>query len=79
VKIWGTAKAVRGDTALEAQLMPPGYEARVEQVIVFKVTTWCGNCPSHIPFQFGSADVTAALAEKDQQVADLQSELARYK
>jgi uncharacterized protein len=79
VKIWGTAAVIQGDAALEAELMPPGYKARTEQVILFKVATWCGNCPSHIPRQFGSADVAAALAEKDQQIADLQAELSRYK
>jgi uncharacterized protein len=79
VKIWGTAHVVQGDKAQEADLMPEGYKARAEQVIVFKVIVWSANCPSHIPLQFGSADVAAALAEKDGQIAALRVELAGYR
>lgn len=48
VKIWGVAECV-DDPALLAALMPPGYEARGERVIVFRVRAWDANCPRHIP------------------------------
>jgi predicted pyridoxine 5'-phosphate oxidase superfamily flavin-nucleotide-binding protein len=49
VKIWGEARVVEGDEALVAQLMPRGYAARAEQVIVFSVAAWDANCSKHIP------------------------------
>lgn len=49
VKIWGTARVVEDDEALLQRLMPPGYNARARQVIVFTVTAWDVNCPQHIP------------------------------
>ena len=40
IKIWGTAKVVEDDPELLAKLMPQGYKARPEQVIVFTITAW---------------------------------------
>jgi hypothetical protein len=79
IKIWGRARVVEGDAALEAQLMPEGYRARAEQVILFTVTTWDVNCPQHIPQRFEAADVAAALAAKDDRIAALEAELATLK
>src|SRR3954469_10653663 len=62
VKIWGTALVVEADSALIAKLMPEGYRARPEQVLLIKVTAWDANCPQHIPQRFEAADVAAALA-----------------
>jgi predicted pyridoxine 5'-phosphate oxidase superfamily flavin-nucleotide-binding protein len=77
IKIWGTARVVEGDAALLAQLMPAGYRARGEQVILFSVSAWDVNCPQHIPQRFEAADVKAALDAKDQRIAALEAELAR--
>jgi hypothetical protein len=79
VKIWGSARVVEGDAALTEKLMPPGYKARPEQVIVFKVAAWDSNCPQHIPQRFEAADVAAALAERDQRIAELEAEIARLR
>jgi uncharacterized protein len=49
IKIWGEAVVVEDDPALLAELMPAGYAARPEQVIVIHVTAWDENCPQHIP------------------------------
>lgn len=52
VKIWGEARVIEDDPALLEQLMqlmPKGYKARGEQVIVIHVTAWDANCPQHIP------------------------------
>jgi predicted pyridoxine 5'-phosphate oxidase superfamily flavin-nucleotide-binding protein len=37
IKIWGTARVVEADAELLAKLMPEGYQARPEQVILFTV------------------------------------------
>ncbi len=79
VKIWGEARIVEDDPALKDLLMPRGYKARPEQVILFKVTAWDTNCPQHIPQKFDAADVAAALAARDARIAELESELAALK
>jgi predicted pyridoxine 5'-phosphate oxidase superfamily flavin-nucleotide-binding protein len=79
VKIWGEARVVDDDPALTKSLMPQGYKARPEQVILFKVSTWDTNCPQHIPQKFDAADVAAALASRDARIAELEAELAKLK
>src|SRR5262245_13109790 len=79
VKIWGEARVVEGDDRLIAQLMPEGYRARPEQVILLTVSAWNANCPQHIPQRFEAADVAKALAERDQRIAALEAELERLR
>ncbi|MGY3448482.1 pyridoxamine 5'-phosphate oxidase family protein [Bradyrhizobium sp. USDA 4353] len=79
VKIWGTARVVEDDDALTASLMPRGYKARPEQVILFTIEAWDTNCPQHIPQKFDAADVAEALAVRDTRIAELEAELARLK
>jgi hypothetical protein len=86
VKIWGEARVVEDDPALTQSLMPRGYRARPEQVIVFKISAWDTNCPQHIPQRFDAADVAAAMAEasarieaRDKRIAELEAELAKLK
>jgi uncharacterized protein len=75
VKIWGEARVVEGDSALTAKLMPEGYRARPEQVVLLTVTAWDANCPQHIPQRFEAADVAAALAERDRRIEALEAEI----
>lgn len=77
IKLWGTARVVEGDEALLRRLMPPGYRARPEQVVLFTVTAWDVNCPQHIPQRFEAADVQAALDSRDRRIAELDAEVAR--
>ena len=79
VKIWGEARVVDDDPALMKSLMPQGYKARPEQVILFKVSAWDTNCPQHIPQKFDAAGVAAALASRDARIAELEAELATLK
>jgi uncharacterized protein len=79
VKIWGEARVVEDDPALTRSLMPKGYKARPEQVIVFKIAAWDTNCPQHIPQKFDAADVAAALAARDTRIAELEAEVAELK
>jgi predicted pyridoxine 5'-phosphate oxidase superfamily flavin-nucleotide-binding protein len=77
VKIWGEARVVEDDPALLARLMPAGYAAKPEQVIVIHVTAWDANCHQHIPQRLEAADVAKVLAAKDAKIAALEAELAR--
>ena len=79
VKIWGEARVVDDDPALLQSLMPKGYKARPEQVILFRISAWDTNCPQHIPQKFDAADVAAALAARDARIAELETELATLK
>ncbi|MCK1357880.1 pyridoxamine 5'-phosphate oxidase family protein [Bradyrhizobium sp. 199] len=79
VKIWGEARVVEDDEALTMSLMPKGYRARPEQVILFKIAAWDTNCPQHIPQKFEAGDVAAALAMRDARIAELEAELASLK
>lgn len=79
IKIWGTARVIDGDPELERRLMPEGYRARPEQVIVFDVTAWDANCPQHIPQMFHADDVRQAIDERDAKIAELERELAAFR
>jgi predicted pyridoxine 5'-phosphate oxidase superfamily flavin-nucleotide-binding protein len=79
VKIWGEARVVEDDSALTQSMMPKGYRARGEQVILFTVSAWDTNCPQHIPQKFDAADVAAALAARDARIEQLEAELSALK
>jgi hypothetical protein len=79
VKIWGEARVVEDDPALTASLMPKDYKAKPEQTIVFKIAAWDTNCPQHIPMKFDAADVAAAVAARDERIAELEAEVAQLK
>jgi predicted pyridoxine 5'-phosphate oxidase superfamily flavin-nucleotide-binding protein len=76
IKLWGRARVVEGDAALLARLMPEGYRARPEQVVLFTVDAWDSNCPQHIPQKFDAADVAAAVGRLEQRIAALEAENA---
>jgi predicted pyridoxine 5'-phosphate oxidase superfamily flavin-nucleotide-binding protein len=79
IKIWGSARIVEDDAGLMAKLMPEGYKARPEQIILFTVSAWDSNCPQHIPQRFEAADVAAALAERDKRIERLEQEISRLR
>jgi predicted pyridoxine 5'-phosphate oxidase superfamily flavin-nucleotide-binding protein len=69
----------RGRSGAAASLMPQGYRAKPEQVILFTIAAWDTNCPQHIPQKFDAADVAAVLAARDARIAELEAELATLK
>ncbi|APW43620.1 pyridoxamine 5'-phosphate oxidase family protein [Rhodoferax saidenbachensis] len=79
IKIWGEARVVEGDAALVERLMPEGYKARAEQVILFTVSAWDTNCPQHIPVRFEAADVQAALDVRDARIRELETALQQLR
>ena len=76
IKIWGRARVVEDDPALLARLMPPGYRARGEQVLLFTVEAWDANCPQHIPRKLDEADVVAVVERLQARIAELEAALA---
>ena len=79
VKIWGEARVIEGDQELVGKLMPDGYKARPEQVILFTISAWDENCSQHIPQRFEAADVAMALAERDKRIQMLEAEIKKLR
>jgi predicted pyridoxine 5'-phosphate oxidase superfamily flavin-nucleotide-binding protein len=79
VKIWGTARVVEHDDALEARLFPEGYRARAEAAILFTVEAWDTNCPQHIPHMMFAADVAPVMDDLKARIASLEAENARLR
>lgn len=79
IKLWGTARVIENDPELLQKLMPEGYEARPEQVIVFTLAVWDSNCPQHIPQKIDLADVVQVVAERDKRIAELEAEVTRLR
>jgi hypothetical protein len=77
VKIWGVARVVEDDAALLALLTPKDGKSRGEQVLSFRVLAWDANCPKHIPQRFDAADISRALEQRDQRIAELEAEVRR--
>jgi len=76
IKLWGRARVVEDDDALIARLMPQGYEARPEQVIVFEMTAWDANCPQHIPRLVPEETVERMAADYEARIAALEALIA---
>jgi len=79
IKVWGTARVLEGDEALMRRLMPQGYRARPEQVLLFTVSAWDVNCPQHIPQRFEATDVNEAIRSRDERIAALEAEVKRLR
>lgn len=79
IKIWGELSAVEGDEALIKLLKPEGYKARVERVLLIKVAAWDVNCPQHIPVKINLEEVAAAIAQRDERIAELEAELRKLR
>jgi len=75
VKLWGQAEVVE-DSTLTASLMPEGYRARPERVVLFHVQAWDANCPQHIPTRVSAQDAARLIAAKDARIAVLEALLA---
>lgn len=79
IKIWGEASMVEGDDALLRSVMPEGYAAAPERVLLFRISAWDPNCPQHIPRKLDADEVDAMLAERDREIAELKAEIERLR
>jgi len=79
IKIWGVLSAVEGDAELNARLKPENYKARVERVMLIRISAWDVNCPQHIPVKIDADDVAAALAKRDARIAALEAEIRKLR
>lgn len=79
IKIWGEARMIEGDDALLQAVMPEGYTAVPERVLLFRVSAWDPNCPQHIPRKIDADEVDSMLAERDREIAELKTQIERLR
>ncbi|MES2790533.1 MAG: pyridoxamine 5'-phosphate oxidase family protein [Planctomycetota bacterium] len=79
VKVWGTARVVEGDAALEQKLRDPAYPGKVERAILFKVEAWDVNCPQHIHQRFSQRQIAPVVEKLQTRIAELESEVERLR
>jgi predicted pyridoxine 5'-phosphate oxidase superfamily flavin-nucleotide-binding protein len=79
VKVWGTARVVESDAALEAQLRDPAYPGKVERAILFTVEAWDVNCQQHIHPRFSQGQIAPVVKGLKARVAELEAELAKIR
>ena len=81
LKILGRMRVgeLRPDDSMFARLVESGYRARPQRVMSLSVEGFDWNCPQHIPVRIDVEDFNAALAARDQRIADLQEQLAAAK
>lgn len=79
IKVWGRARVVEDDPELLAKLADPGYRAKPERAILFKVEAWDVNCSQHITERFTTAEVSEAVSGLRERLAKLEAENAELR
>jgi uncharacterized protein len=79
VKIWGTATTNTNDPALLKALLPKGYRARADRIMIITVAAWDINCSQHIPQMFPAARVAATVLELQQRIDTLTADNNRLR
>lgn len=77
IKIWGALEYVEDDADLVAQVQDEGYRARIERVLLFKVTAWDVNCPQHITPRYTEAQLEPMLEDYQRRIRELEAEVHR--
>ena len=75
IKLWGTAKVVEGDAALEKKLSNPDYKGKIERAIIFHIDAWDLNCPQHIHRRFPERIVSPKVEQLQQRIRELETKL----
>lgn len=78
IKLWGNAKVVEGNAALEEKLRDPDYPGKVERVILFEIAAWDINCPQHIHKRFPQKQVAPLIEELQSRIASLEARLKEF-
>lgn len=79
IKVWGAARVVEGDAALEDRLRDPAYPGKVERAILFTVEAWDVNCPQHIHPRYSLRQIVPVIEKLNARIAELEAEVKRLK
>lgn len=77
VKVWGTARVVEGDAALEDRLGDPEYPGNVERAVLFTIEAWDVNCQQHIHQRFSRRQIAPVIEKLHARIAELEADLSR--
>lgn len=64
------------DPEILAKVAVPGYRAKVERALVFRLDAFDWNCPQHITPRFTMADIEEGVSALQQRIAVLEAENA---
>lgn len=79
IKVWGTARVVDGDAALEERLRDRSYTGKVERAILFAVEAWDVNCQQHIHQRFSQRQIAPVIERLQARIDTLESEVERLR
>ena len=79
IKLWGRARVVEGDAALEEQLRDAAYPGRVERAILFTIEAWDVNCSQHIHPRFSQRQIAPVIKQLQERIAELEAEVERMR
>ncbi|MEM7164554.1 MAG: pyridoxamine 5'-phosphate oxidase family protein [Planctomycetota bacterium] len=79
IKIWGTLEYSEDDASLVAQVQDETYRARVERVLLFRITAWDVNCPQHIVPRYTDEQLAPMLEDYQRRIRELEAEVQRLK
>ncbi len=67
LKIWAESEVIDADqdSELLQSLEIPGYKARIERMIIFRVQAYDWNCPQHITPRYTSDQIAEGVAKLD--------------
>jgi hypothetical protein len=77
VKLWGRARIVEGNEALQNLLAMPGYPGRIERAILFELTAWDANCQQHITARYSEEEIAPGINKLVARIKELEEEVAR--
>jgi predicted pyridoxine 5'-phosphate oxidase superfamily flavin-nucleotide-binding protein len=77
VKLWGRARIVEGNEALQNLLAMPGYPGRIERAVLFELTAWDANCQQHITARYSEAEIAPGINKLVARIQELEAEVAR--
>lgn len=77
MKLFGRARVIDTDAAARADLVPEGFERRVERGVLIDIEAFDWNCPQYITERFTKAEVQGALAQMGARIAELEADLAQ--
>ena len=65
LKIWAESEVIDAgqDSELFQTLEIPGYQARVERLIIFKIQAYDWNCPQHITPRYTTEEIAGEIAK----------------
>lgn len=79
VKLWGKARVVEGDAALEERLRDAEYPGKVERAILFAIEAWDVNCSQHIHQRFSQRQIAPLVEKLQERISELEAEVNRLK